>query len=335
MDLLPRHLSATLSVTEGIDKGKTYTLQTVRTIIGRKQSDIILGDAKVSGRHFCIEYINGNFYLIDLGSTNGTFLNRQRVKEAILRNLDEVQVGFSTFIFQYGEVRDGLRPAEPARQPNPPAYQPLPFPLGAQQANIPSETVRIAYPVAPPAPPVFATPREPAVEANPPMHGLQIPAGRRIYDDFDAGNETRKVQSGYDLGSFPPTNPGGAPAPYDYSSPAPAPSPAAAPRPQGQMQVVFTLTVTKGMDQGLRFPMVKGSAVIGRVNADLNLKDTDVSRKHALIEVFGRDQVMIRDLASTNGTFLNGKRIATAKLNLGDEIRVGKTAIRFDLDEAR
>ena len=77
-----------------------------------------------------------------------------------------------------------------------------------------------------------------------------------------------------------------------------------------------------------------GVYLIGRAGADLPLEDDKVSRKHAEIGLYGPGGFVLRDLASTNGTRLNGKRIREkAKLASGDLIQVGDTAIRFSVVE--
>jgi len=73
-----------------------------------------------------------------------------------------------------------------------------------------------------------------------------------------------------------------------------------------------------------------GVYVIGRDGADIPLDDGKVSRKHAEIGLYGPDALVLRDLASTNGTMLNGRRVNDrAKLKNWDEIRVGDTVLRF------
>jgi pSer/pThr/pTyr-binding forkhead associated (FHA) protein len=69
--------------------------------------------------------------------------------------------------------------------------------------------------------------------------------------------------------------------------------------------------------------------VIGRAGtSDLVLDNQLVSRSHAVIETVG-DAVMLRDLQSHNGTFLNGERVTAVALRNGDEIRIGGQQIRF------
>jgi pSer/pThr/pTyr-binding forkhead associated (FHA) protein len=79
-----------------------------------------------------------------------------------------------------------------------------------------------------------------------------------------------------------------------------------------------------------------GVYLIGRENADVPLDDEKVSRKHAEIGLYGPDAYVLRDLASTNGTFVNGRRVSEkVKLKHWDLIRVGDTLIRFvQIDDA-
>jgi pSer/pThr/pTyr-binding forkhead associated (FHA) protein len=73
--------------------------------------------------------------------------------------------------------------------------------------------------------------------------------------------------------------------------------------------------------------------VIGRnPTTDITLLDEGISREHALL-LWDEDTpgYVIEDLASTNGTKLNGKRIRSAPLSEGDEIQVGQTRFRFQL----
>ena len=69
--------------------------------------------------------------------------------------------------------------------------------------------------------------------------------------------------------------------------------------------------------------------VIGRSDAsDLVLDNQLVSRSHAVFEMVGA-AMMIRDLHSHNGTYVNGERRNSVALNNGDEIKIGGYQIRF------
>jgi pSer/pThr/pTyr-binding forkhead associated (FHA) protein len=68
---------------------------------------------------------------------------------------------------------------------------------------------------------------------------------------------------------------------------------------------------------------------IGRgLSADLRLEDQRVSRSHAIIVRHGRF-ARVLDNRSSNGTFLNGRRIVATNVANGDEICVGPVAVRY------
>jgi adenylate cyclase len=77
------------------------------------------------------------------------------------------------------------------------------------------------------------------------------------------------------------------------------------------------------------------TSVLGRsTTASVRLSDREVSRKHSQIDREGDDYVL-RDLGSSNGTFLNGKRIlGPAKLGDGDEVLIGTSKMEFRLTSA-
>jgi pSer/pThr/pTyr-binding forkhead associated (FHA) protein len=61
------------------------------------------------------------------------------------------------------------------------------------------------------------------------------------------------------------------------------------------------------------------------------LNDVEVSRRQAVVELFGRDMIFLRDLASTNGTYHNGRRVSVSRLRDGDTIGCGKTVMKIRL----
>jgi hypothetical protein len=76
------------------EKMKEYVLEQARTQIGRRQNnDLVLEHLSVSGRHCAIDVSADGCYLVDLGSTNGTLVNRQPVKKHLLQNGDIIEVG--------------------------------------------------------------------------------------------------------------------------------------------------------------------------------------------------------------------------------------------------
>jgi pSer/pThr/pTyr-binding forkhead associated (FHA) protein/outer membrane biosynthesis protein TonB len=81
-------------------------------------------------------------------------------------------------------------------------------------------------------------------------------------------------------------------------------------------------------DVGHSSEFVKEKIVLGRIlSADVRIDDIRVSRIHALIEVKD-DRVVITDLASSHGTFVNGKKVVESTLKWGDTIKLGFVEIR-------
>jgi pSer/pThr/pTyr-binding forkhead associated (FHA) protein len=95
------------------------------------------------------------------------------------------------------------------------------------------------------------------------------------------------------------------------------------------------LRIEEGDGKGKSISLSAGGVyVIGREGADIVLDDGKVSRKHAQVGLYGPGAFVLRDLASTNGTFLNGKRVSEKRaLNNGDLIRIGDTVLRLTILE--
>ena len=95
------------------------------------------------------------------------------------------------------------------------------------------------------------------------------------------------------------------------------------------------LRIEEGLSQGDVFTLSNGGVyLIGRAGADIVLEDEKISRKHAEIGLYGPDALVIRDLASTNGTYVNDRRISEKrKLQHWDVIRLGDTKLRFNVVE--
>jgi predicted Zn finger-like uncharacterized protein len=89
------------------------------------------------------------------------------------------------------------------------------------------------------------------------------------------------------------------------------------------------ITVVEGASQGAERGMTVPLVTIGRLRggADIEIDDAKVSRLHCAIEVTS-DSVLLRDLRSTNGTFLNERRIQSVRLEQSAEFRIGETKIR-------
>jgi Protein of unknown function (DUF3662)/FHA domain len=84
---------------------------------------------------------------------------------------------------------------------------------------------------------------------------------------------------------------------------------------------------------GDRYPLLSAITVLGRDNsADVILDDPGISRRHTEIRVTSDGPHLvtsIRDLGSTNGTFVNGERITSQRLADGDRVNVGRTSLTY------
>jgi signal transduction histidine kinase len=91
---------------------------------------------------------------------------------------------------------------------------------------------------------------------------------------------------------------------------------------------VIQLDVIAGSNKGASFRVEEPSFIIGRGRTNrVILTDRKVSAKHAQIECRDADYV-IRDLGSTNGTFVNGQAVTETTLDEDDELRLGHTIVR-------
>ncbi len=96
--------------------------------------------------------------------------------------------------------------------------------------------------------------------------------------------------------------------------------------------IKVTLTKIKGPEGLTNFICSEPITTMGRRGVDIKLNDLDCSRLHAQIEIVGSKKALIKDLASTNGTFLNGKKTSTEELKTGDIIQVGQTFLKVSIE---
>ncbi len=92
---------ACLTVLSSQDSGKQFEIYTDDILIGRHPAlaDVLLNDPTVSARHARIHYEEGRFFFSDLGSTNGSFINQQRVQTQELHDRDRIWLGAVELIF--------------------------------------------------------------------------------------------------------------------------------------------------------------------------------------------------------------------------------------------
>ena len=89
------------------------------------------------------------------------------------------------------------------------------------------------------------------------------------------------------------------------------------------------MEIGKGPEAGKAYQILKPIVTIGRGSqADIQLSDKAISRKHCVIEI-APDRTVLRDLGSTNGTYVSGQRIDFAYLQDRTEFDLGSTRIRY------
>jgi pSer/pThr/pTyr-binding forkhead associated (FHA) protein len=99
LDALPPG-RALLIVQRGPSAGSRFLLDTDEVTAGRHpDSEIFLDDVTVSRRHAAFRRGPQGYTVVDTGSLNGTYVNRDRVDEALLAGGDEVQIGKYRFVF--------------------------------------------------------------------------------------------------------------------------------------------------------------------------------------------------------------------------------------------
>jgi len=225
------------------------------TLIGRDVlADLVIADPQVSARHASLLPTDDGLALEDHGSTNGTFVNGQRlVGSCRLQAGDRIQIGDSIL-----EVRSPPAAPEHGRAPRPPAE--IAAAASAEKSDGQAPGTPSAASIAPAG---FQATRVRQIQI-PTVPVLVFEAGQRAGSELPVGEE-----------------------------------------------IVF------GRDPGV---------------ADVILdEDTEVSRRHATFSPAGSG-LTVQDLASTNGTFVNGQRLAgTTALQNGDRVEIGDTVIEVRL----
>jgi pSer/pThr/pTyr-binding forkhead associated (FHA) protein len=94
---------AVLTITDKDGDTQSVKLNNDATIIGRAKGDIIIDDKEISSTHCQIQNIKGEYHLFDMNSTNGTFLNNERIVKAKLKEDDIITVGQTIIVFK---IRD-------------------------------------------------------------------------------------------------------------------------------------------------------------------------------------------------------------------------------------
>src|SRR3954471_13173923 len=149
-----------LKISSGGNAGQTVEVTGDEFTIGREASaDLVLNDGKASRRHAALKLLpDGRATLYDLGSSNGTYVNGQRIQSTVLNGNEKIQIGDTVLepvvpaaapAGDGGATTVGVAPG--AGQPTP-AHTPTPLPPPAQPAAGPTPPTQPLTPAAPPPP---------------------------------------------------------------------------------------------------------------------------------------------------------------------------------------
>ncbi|MEU7037630.1 FHA domain-containing protein [Streptomyces sp. NPDC046237] len=300
--------------------------------IGRDPtSDIVLDDDRASWHHAVLRAVGDHWTLADEGSTNGTFADSHRIAVR--------EVGPGTVI-RFGHPGDGPRavlsgaaaPTAPPEEPKAPPEEPGTPPEEPGPAPVRAEPEAPA-PVAPEPEPSAPVPAEPVrSEADPPAAAApaaETPFGEApVAEAPSAGSPQAPAREPGPATPAPPPVPGPEPAPSPRPVPTPEPPAPAPPRTPPRPSSVSYPAATGTFRQPTSVrPLPTRTVQIGRApDNDLVVDDLVVSRHHAELEAHADGTYWIKDLGSHNGTFLNGRPVAEARVTPDDIVGVGHSA---------
>ena len=95
---LPTDQRLSLACISGPDSGRIFEIDKPRVVIGRANADIVVADIQCSRQHAAVEVMDEHIFVVDLNSTNGTYVNDQRVNRAELDNRTEFEIGTTTLM---------------------------------------------------------------------------------------------------------------------------------------------------------------------------------------------------------------------------------------------
>jgi predicted Zn finger-like uncharacterized protein len=96
---MPENQRLSLAITDGPDAAKVFRLEKPRVTIGRQNADILLNDREASRQHAALEVRDSRFFVQDLGSRNGTYVDGQKIDgEFEISDKGEFRVGATTLM---------------------------------------------------------------------------------------------------------------------------------------------------------------------------------------------------------------------------------------------
>lgn len=344
----PLQPQAFLLVKSGPQAGTSIPITQAQTAIGRSSdADIVLDDEQVSRMHANITYADGQFTMVDSGSSGGTIVDGVAGETIVLRPGSEVKLGNTEIVFMQGQSTIVGSP------PGAPTQAPGPADLGATIVAAPEPELLMKW---------LAITDGPGKGTTVQLKAGRTTVGREQTNDIqisDAsvsrehaailsdGDELRIVDLGSTAGTTVAGQPvsGGKVGPGDVitigqnkmslvsvdaqaeSAPATAGASDATMVMEPQTGgVSAVLVVQSGPDAGKSFQLTEGDNVVGRDPASqVVLTDQSASRRHAILRK--RDEAYaIYDLGSSGGTSVNGVAMEGTTVTAGQEIKFGNSA---------
>ncbi len=241
-----------------------------RLTIGRNENAdwVIESDRQISTQHFAVEWNSGQWEIIDLTSTNGTYLNQSRIERAWLNSNDEIRAGTTLFSVSIEQPQ----PVKPTRVA--PTSKAVP-------RNLPDVT----------SIPKSVTQESPVLRLEP-----KTPVE---YEMLPVTNERLEIDDDIDHAAVD--------VPY------------------------YMLRCLTRDDWSVTIQLGKNIIVGRSADADLSIPGVQkISTRHVCFSAFS-DHCLLTDLSSTNGTFVNGKRVYEEQLHGGDHISIG--GVEFELEK--
>lgn len=310
-------------------------------MLGRlAECEIRVGRTSVSRRHALFSWSNGSIVVTDQGSTAGTFIDgkkitRQRVEVGTVVNCGGVMV-----LVDGGQAKPAA-PAPKARRSfddEPATKSPEPTAGGGKKKDDLDSLFDGPMP---------SRRRGGGAQAEPAARGgraEEAPArgGRAEEPPARAkAEEAPKKKAGFDANDFfnksldeeeewtpPPEPKKKEPEPAKKAEPPPPPKPARA-----HLAAYLLYVDDDGGDAEVRIERDQEPITVGRrEGATIKVHNPSVSGKHCTVG-WKDEEIEVRDLGSSNGTFINGERIRRGTLNDGDVLRCGRFEMRMSFVE--
>lgn len=271
-----------------------YKKITTPAILGRSDHvDVCISGASVSSKHAKIDYQDSEFVLTDLGATNGTRINGERIQEAPIHDGDLVAFGMENYLVRI--AMKSLPCLYRAEEDKAYAIGIIPFYIGRHTNNqliLKESSVSNVHAI------IDTEGERYIIRDNDSTNGIRVNSKRVRTAELKDGDEVT-------IGRWKSV----------FLQPE-------------QEEVSYSLRFLNS-DRKDEIVEIHHSLTIGRSDAnDLILQDASISNQHSKI-YWAHGHYWIKDCESKNGTKVNGVLIQTAKLKHGSEITIGRHSFVF------